>query len=82
MLKKELIAGPSCLTAAADDEPVFLLRAHDELAPEVVRYWAQLYGMSKSAAGLMTTKSVTKRSEAFDCAMAMKQWKEEHPDGK
>lgn len=30
-------------TPIAEDEPVFLLRASDDLAPEVVREWAALY---------------------------------------
>lgn len=36
--REELISG--CLARAADDEPIFVLRAQDRLAPFVVRYWA------------------------------------------
>lgn len=31
-----------CLAKAADDEPVFILRAQDRLAPALVRAWASL----------------------------------------
>lgn len=32
----------SCLNKAADDEPIFVLRAKDPLAPLLVRRWAEL----------------------------------------
>jgi hypothetical protein len=34
--------GAGCLGKAAADEPVFILRAHDRLAPLVVEIWADL----------------------------------------
>lgn len=34
--------GTGCLGKAADDEPVFVLRAQDRLAPALVRAWANL----------------------------------------
>jgi hypothetical protein len=34
--------GAGCLGKAADDEPVFVLRAHDGLAPDVVEFWVDL----------------------------------------
>ncbi|KKN34267.1 hypothetical protein LCGC14_0795660 [marine sediment metagenome] len=33
-------AGKGCLGRAADDEPVFVLVAHDQVAAETVRDWA------------------------------------------
>lgn len=42
MTKKETIEGPSCLTRAADDELVFVLRAKDPIAGAVIQYWAHL----------------------------------------
>ena len=30
-----------CLTKAADDEPLFVLRAQDNMAPDMVRLWAR-----------------------------------------
>ena len=51
MIKANEIADPSsCLNRAAEDEPIFVLRAHDELAAGVVRHWANLYASSKAAA--------------------------------
>jgi hypothetical protein len=40
-IKRDEIADPnSCLNRAADDEPIFVLRAKDMLAPKLVRDWA------------------------------------------
>lgn len=37
------IADPnSCISKAADDEPVFVLRAQDLFAPGLVRFWAMM----------------------------------------
>lgn len=33
---------PGCLDSAADDEPVFVLRAQDRFAPDVVEFWCTL----------------------------------------
>jgi len=42
MLKKDEVSNPnSCLGKAADDEPIFVLRAKDICASGVVRIWAQ-----------------------------------------
>lgn len=32
--------GEGCLGKAASDEPIFILRAQDAIAPELVRAWA------------------------------------------
>lgn len=37
--REELISG--CIAKAADNEPVFVLRAQDMLAPDLVREWAR-----------------------------------------
>lgn len=36
--RDELVDG--CFAKAADDEPLFVLRAHDKSAPGLVRQWA------------------------------------------
>lgn len=42
MLKRDEVSNPnSCLNKAADDEPVFVLRGRDALAPQHVRDWAE-----------------------------------------
>jgi len=67
MLKKDELECPtSCLNKAADDEPIFVLRAHDELAPMVVRHWAMLAKASKVPHA--------KWSEAEHLAAKMEQW--------
>lgn len=45
--KSEILSDPnSCLNKAADDEPLFILRAQDVLAPIAVQYWAKLVTQS------------------------------------
>ncbi len=67
MLKAEEIANPnSCLNKAAPDEPVFVLRAQDALAPEIVRDWA----MQAQANGASTDKV----EEAYSLAEKMEAW--------
>jgi hypothetical protein len=41
LTKRQVIDGPSCLTRAAEDEPVFVLRAKDPAAPAAMRAWAK-----------------------------------------
>ena len=70
---KELTDPNSCLSKAADDEPLFILRAQDELAPAVVRHWAMLARASKVAH--------EKVKEADHLAGEMEQWpKRKLPD--
>lgn len=42
MTKQEEMKEGSTLYKCADDEPVFVLRAQDVLAPTVVKVWAEL----------------------------------------
>lgn len=58
--------GCPCYDKAADDEPIFVLRAKDALAPIAVEHWAEL------AAKLGVP--VPKVLEAFRCAEAMRAW--------
>jgi hypothetical protein len=78
MIKTQELAGPSCLTAAADDEPLFVLRANDELAPEIVRRWAYAYYNAKGGQFRMTPPQLAKCDEAFALARAMERWHEIH----
>jgi hypothetical protein len=67
MIKRDEIAfHDSCLNKAADDEPIFVLRAHDALAPAVVRAWATL------AAG--AGAPFEKFKSACDLAELMEKW--------
>jgi hypothetical protein len=77
MIKSKELAGPSCLTSAADDEPLFVLRANDELAPDVVRSWANRYWLLKTAGNTMqpTKQQVNKFREAIELAAEMREWR-------
>lgn len=74
MLKRDEIANPnSCLNKAAGDEPVFVLRAQDALAAQLVRDWAAKAEQFGCAAA--------KVSEARELSIAMDAWpKRKMPD--
>lgn len=65
----------SCLNKAADDEPIFVLRANDEIAPQIVREWASLYRARKADAGELTPERENKYREAMQLANQMEAWK-------
>jgi hypothetical protein len=56
-----------CINAAAEDEPIFVLRANDELAPDVVRYWVHL--------SMEQELHADKLDEARHWADVMAEWK-------
>lgn len=79
MIKSKELIGPSCLTAAAEDEPVFVLRANDELAPSIIRAWAEAYFESKKDEKFNVTDAQrAKYREAIALANEMEQWKRNH----
>ena len=49
-------------------EPVFVLRAQDVLAPQVVRHWVELFR------ALRLDGSESKSAEAIRCAESMEKW--------
>lgn len=59
-------AGKGCLGKAKADEPVFVLRAHDKLAPIIVRQWAKLLKFDGSTS--------PKIEDAFKLADEMIDW--------
>lgn len=69
-----LADGTGILARIADDEPVFLLRAQDQMAPGVIGVWCH------SAEHRGTPKA--KVAEAYDTAAAMRTWQEAHGGGK
>ena len=76
MRKVDELRGPSCLTNAADDEPIFVLKSTDELAPRIVRDWAHKYRQQKMRQPEgMTPKQEAKCEEAFMLATAMEEWR-------
>jgi len=75
----ELTDPRSCLNRATDDEPLFVLRANDELAPSVVRQWAQAYLILKGGSGKMSREQLAKCDEAMLIANRMEKWKRDNP---
>lgn len=65
--RKAAAEGRGCLGKAADDEPVFVLRAKDPAAPVVVRTWAELSDVTK-------THESEKINEARALADHMVEW--------
>jgi len=80
VIKRNELANPnSCLNKAADDEPLFVFRANDPLAPQLVREWADQYFDSKKDKEFrVTIPQQTKYREALALANAMEEWKREH----
>ena len=78
MIKRdELSIGTSCLSRASHDEPIFVLRAHDPIAAEIVRQWARDYRYAKTDAnGRTTDRQHTKFLEAMTLADQMDKWRE------
>lgn len=58
-----------CYDKAEPDEPMFVLLARDELAPEVVEEWAALRACTRG-------RDDPKVREAVECAAAMRRWAE------
>jgi hypothetical protein len=56
-----------CYEKAAPDEPVFVLRAQDVLAPSVIRFWADMAGVRGVARA--------KIEEAYALANQMEQYR-------
>lgn len=78
MIKRDELKGPSCLTAAEDDEPIFVLKSTDDLAPGIVREWARQYRASKEAqVGGWTPKQQAKYEEACLLSTKMLRWAQE-----
>jgi hypothetical protein len=69
VIKKFEVSDPtSCLNKAADDEPVFVLRAHDRTAAQAVRWWLE------NALDLGCQLSPEKVEHAHKIIAAMEAW--------
>lgn len=62
--------GEGCLGKAADDEPVFVLRAKDLLAPETIEHW------SEQARAYST--GLQKGYQALEVAQEMRNWQDQN----
>lgn len=66
-IKRDELTNPnSCLNKADPEEPIFVLRAQDLLAPIVIRLWADLARANKT--------DEEKVQEAKRLAFSMEQW--------
>ena len=70
-----------CLEKAADDEPIFVLRAQDIIASSTVKYWALALHLAICNKGLkgrarhkISECSQPKIKEALELATKMEQW--------
>ena len=81
MIKSKEVSDPnSCLNKAVHDEPIFVLKSTDEVAPHIVRVWASDYFLHKTTNGAtMTEKQQAKYDEAMALARQMEYWKKAHP---
>lgn len=61
-----------CHAAAADDEPIFTLRARDPLAPATVRAWLAMRRITRPATD--SRREADKQDEAEKCARDMERW--------
>lgn len=79
MLKQEeIVDRKSCFNKAEMNEPVFVLRANDEIAPGLVRKWAEMYARTKSRErDGMSPRQIAKYEEALQLANSMDQWRQE-----
>lgn len=70
-----LKATDECLKKAGEDEPLFVLRAQDILAPVLVRFWATLVEAQYKKEGKTMTPKV---KEAQVLALQMEDWQKAH----
>ena len=69
--KQENLDNPdSCLNKADADEPVFILRAKDPIAPVVVDFWAML-------AEHVEAHELSKQADAHIVSIQMQTWRRE-----
>lgn len=69
----------SCLNRANDDEPLFVLRANDALAPQLVRLWSARYFETKLGSSItheLSPLQLTKFRAALALADAMERWRD------
>lgn len=59
-----------CYDKAEPDEPIFVLLARDEHAPQLVELWAALRNLQDGY--------TSKVNEAIECAVAMDSWRKEN----
>lgn len=76
--QEELQSTTGCLAKAAYDEPIFILRAHDKLAPQAVRNWADSLYLAVMPTSDPNNVVWKKINEARALADRMEAWQREH----
>lgn len=72
--KADNITNPaSCWNRAANEEPVFVLRATDPNAHKLVTQWAVMYAQNKGGWHNMTEAQRAKFYDALACASEMRE---------
>ena len=74
MATKENPGEFDCYAAAYPDEPLFVLRANDPLAPALVRRWVANYLVAHTE---LTDEHLSKAREAYRVAAEMEAWRRE-----
>lgn len=75
MSTKQAPGAFDCYAKLAPDEPYFVLRAKDAVAPEVVEEWVRLRTLQPGNVGN------PKLAEALSCAREMRVWRARHQSG-
>lgn len=78
MIKKDELANPcSCLNRAHDDEPIFVLRAQDRFASDIILAWADMYRHHHAPQGNWRSEEHRmKHNEAIDIVDQFERWRE------
>lgn len=66
-----------CLQNARDDEPIFVLRGQDRLAPATIRFWASA-ALDASREGEGNEATVEKAERAMRYADEIEQWQQQN----
>ncbi len=64
-----------CYAAAANDEPLFVLKSTDDSAPTTVRIWAELYRERKMKARRWTPAAIQRYCQALQVANQMAEYR-------
>lgn len=68
------LRGEGCLGKAADDEPVFVLRAHDAFSADAIDYWAKLLKGQTTNWRTDVMHNPDKYNGAIEVISAIKRW--------
>lgn len=68
-----------CYSKAGDKEELFTLRAHDPLAPWVIRFWCILRYFKEYFDANPSELPSSKLKEAWTCAKKMEAWRSSNP---